>query len=663
MLRFNKITIKNFGPYYGCQEIKLRHEDGVSFIWGKNGFGKTSLLNAVRFALWGSLANSKYASRPIAKFINKKAALQNEDMMVRLDCDYNGEKCVIIRLFQRKSIGDGTKTEDYDYSLTVSLGAQTLNQEDANKFLSTAFPSNISRFYLFDAELLDQYEKLVEETNDNTDLKLEIENILGLPVLEHSRECLCGEAGILSQLDREYERVTKEDKKNAKKLKAFEAAKQLKIQIEKEIDEFKITLTSLYEQRQSAEDTLKENKQFSLLVEQEKSILANMQQQSEVVQEERSRLTKAMDMLWSIFYDRTCDSLIKEKNSEIDTLHKETEVSQEQSILLELVEILNNRNAIECPICSGEISGNRLSELLNKLKISSTHTSKRQRLMALQNEVSTLYESKSNNSLYEIITSLDSYIRAFEKFNGLNFDLENIRTKKRSYHTDVTEAEISEIAKTYSTVDHQIQECQKSLDESQSKLQEAKELIERLRNEISKDGDEAVKRVESQIQFIQTLQAIFNDGISWFRDDLKGRVEESASEIFCNISHNKEYVALKINNNYGLEIINANGEIIPNRSEGYEQVVAISLIAALHKNAPIAGPIIMDSTFQRIDPDHKRATLQELPNMGQQIIVLVYPQEVDKIEATNLLGSHYLQDFELVQIDSFETQIQKLGHD
>ena len=114
---------------------------------------------------------------------------------------------------------------------------------------------------------------------------------------------------------------------------------------------------------------------------------------------------------------------------------------------------------------------------------------------------------------------------------------------------------------------------------------------------------------------------------------------------------------------YGLEIINANGEIIPNRSEGYEQVVAISLIAALHKNAPIAGPIIMDSTFQRIDPDHKRATLQELPNMGQQIIVLVYPQEVDKIEATNLLGSHYLQDFELVQIDSFETQIQKLGHD
>ena len=84
------------------------------------------------------------------------------------------------------------------------------------------------------------------------------------------------------------------------------------------------------------------------------------------------------------------------------------------------------------------------------------------------------------------------------------------------------------------------------------------------------------------------------------------------------------------------------------------------LIAALHKNAPIAGPIIMDSTFQRIDVLHKEATLKELPNMGNQIIVLAYPHEVNKADATNLLGSHYLQDFELDQVDSLETKIHKI---
>lgn len=47
----------------------------------------------------------------------------------------------------------------------------------------------------------------------------------------------------------------------------------------------------------------------------------------------------------------------------------------------------------------------------------------------------------------------------------------------------------------------------------------------------------------------------------------------------------------------------------------------------------------------------------ELPNMAKQIIVLAYPEEVNKSDATNILGTHYLQDFHLEQIDSLETQI------
>ena len=46
--------------------------------------------------------------------------------------------------------------------------------------------------------------------------------------------------------------------------------------------------------------------------------------------------------------------------------------------------------------------------------------------------------------------------------------------------------------------------------------------------------------------------------------------------------------------------------------------------------------------------------------MGNQIIVLAYPHEVNKADATNLLGSHYLQDFELDQVDSLETKIHKI---
>ena len=62
---------------------------------------------------------------------------------------------------------------------------------------------------------------------------------------------------------------------------------------------------------------------------------------------------------------------------------------------------------------------------------------------------------------------------------------------------------------------------------------------------------------------------------------------------------------------FGLHIIKADGTAVPNRSSGYEQVVAIALISALHKNAPIAGPVFLDSTFQRVDSLHKMKTLQK----------------------------------------------------
>lgn len=663
MLRFNKITIQNFGPYYGTQEIHLMPQHGVSFIWGLNGFGKTSFLNAVRYALWGSLANSKHANRPIVNFINEKAVANGENMMVRLDCDYNGKHCVIIRLAERKPYSDGTTKESYDYSLSVSLDAQTLSQEDALKFLSTTLPLNISRFYLFDAELLDQYEKLVEENNDNAELKLEIENILGLPILDGARHSITGNGSISSQLEKEYDRVTKEDKQNAKKIKTYEINKQRKEQLEQEIKDLKEHLKELNTTKQDLEDTLTENSQFRELVVKEKSIHEMIDALNESLGEESQKISKAMEYLWTVFLDSSVDEITQEKKAKLADLKSQEKENKEDSLLIELITLLENRKALHCPICSSGLTPDTLVSLKTRLKETSVNFNLLNNINRLQDEIISLGGMKENHSFKDIIDVIENYIKIINKLRAQEFELESIKVKKRSYHTTVTETQILKIAEDYSSVSHQISLGEEGLAEAESELAATKIKIENLRNEISKNGGEAVKRVESQRHFVETLESILNDGVAWFREDLKNRVQESASQIFRSISHNKDYIGLKINDNYGLEILKSDGKVAPNRSEGYEQVVAISLIAALHKNAPIAGPIIMDSTFQRIDALHKEATLKELPNMAQQIIVLAYPTEVDKKKAVNLLNSYYLQDFELEQIDSLETIIHSLNHE
>ena len=65
----------------------------------------------------------------------------------------------------------------------------------------------------------------------------------------------------------------------------------------------------------------------------------------------------------------------------------------------------------------------------------------------------------------------------------------------------------------------------------------------------------------------------------------------------------------------------------------------------------------MDSTFQRIDPRHRNNTLRSLPVLGEQIIVLAYPNEVAQSDAKELLSGKYLKDIHLEQKSEFETEI------
>lgn len=91
----------------------------------------------------------------------------------------------------------------------------------------------------------------------------------------------------------------------------------------------------------------------------------------------------------------------------------------------------------------------------------------------------------------------------------------------------------------------------------------------------------------------------------------------------------------------------------------YEHVVALSLIGALHQNAPLSGPIIMDSPFGRLDPGHKTKIASALPSMSNEVILLAYTSEIDEQEARERLGSALNHEYRLTRHSSFNTQIER----
>ena len=94
-------------------------------------------------------------------------------------------------------------------------------------------------------------------------------------------------------------------------------------------------------------------------------------------------------------------------------------------------------------------------------------------------------------------------------------------------------------------------------------------------------------------------------------------------------------------------------------SAGYEHIVALSLTGALHQNAHLSGPIIMDSPFGRLDPDHKKKIASALPTMSNEVILLAYTSEIDEQDARERLGSFLNHEYRLTRYSAFNTQIER----
>jgi len=81
-------------------------------------------------------------------------------------------------------------------------------------------------------------------------------------------------------------------------------------------------------------------------------------------------------------------------------------------------------------------------------------------------------------------------------------------------------------------------------------------------------------------------------------------------------------------------------------------------MGALQKNAPLQGPIIMDSPFGRLDDKHTAKVVGALPEMSKQVLLLVYESEMDPQTARRNLGGNLKREYEIVRVSARNSRIE-----
>ena len=122
-----KLTLSAFGPYAGCTEIDFSAfgENGLFLIAGDTGAGKTTIFDAISFALYGEASGGK--ERRKSKSFRSDYAVPKQETYVELTFQHKGSEWLIRRnpeYLRPKLTGEGTTKQTANAYMQALEGGQ-----------------------------------------------------------------------------------------------------------------------------------------------------------------------------------------------------------------------------------------------------------------------------------------------------------------------------------------------------------------------------------------------------------------------------------------------------------------------------------------------------------------------------------------------------------
>lgn len=354
MLHFNKLVLHNFGPYKGEQIIDFTTESGVTIFWGNNGRGKTTLLNAFRYALFGVIQRRNGPLKHLSEMENEEAKTDGVyGFSVTLKMTNDDDKYELKREFMpRKGVIKPLGDEDYAKEHYLKKNGSILSPSDCEHELNMIMPEQISRFFLFDAELLQEYEELLEEDSQTGDkIKKSVEKILGMPVLQNG---VVDINNCLSEYDTQRSRAASRDDKTVQQGKKLEELESNIIQHEDIVHKLTSELSDLIQKRKILEDHMAETEKLRAWLTERKSARENLEQTKRELDDAMTSLRTCMKTAWKGMLATNVRDIREELDEKVSILEKK---KQKQAVASEF--IVEMKKAIRervCPVCEQDIS-------------------------------------------------------------------------------------------------------------------------------------------------------------------------------------------------------------------------------------------------------------------------------------------------------------------
>ena len=637
------LRMKNFRQFKDTTKIHFscNADKNVTVILGDNTFGKTTLLQAFNWCLYGKvnfLNNDKY-------LLNHEISLQmksgeQEIVEVEINLLHNGAEYMITRT-QIYNCGGGIVRGENGSSVFVSCkqaDGQTkpIDSIRIREVINGILPEGLSTYFFFDTER-------ISNVSERKDIGKAIKDFLGLSTIENAARHLGDRSKKTTVIGKFYASMDLNgDARAEEALSKIQTAKEERDNIAERLRECK-TETAHYEERKTElEQILRDNQSTAILQKHRDELEGKIKAEEKI----RFQLTEDYFKEFSAsalpFFIRplleAADGFLKEVKIDDKGVRDITKTS-----IMELIK----RGYCLCgrEICAGN---DAYLHLMDEIKyvppesIGNTVRHYREHLKSLLK-----LSKRSYERLKQIRDGIEhSKSRIYELEYELDDCRQKIAGKKNMTHF---ESELADIRRRMSELDARKERFYREDGALKRDIEHYQKIYDGLTADSAKN-----RETKKLLRYAEDLKAWFEPRCKSKESEIRKNLETEINKIFDEMYHGKRHVA--IDEQYRAELIANVGdtEIISGESEGANRVKNFAFIAglvALAKNQILKDigvssesyPLVMDAPFSNTDEKHTAGISKVLPRIAEQIIMFVMQKDWKYVapEMNQRIGQKY----------------------
>ncbi|MBD1218421.1 AAA family ATPase [Aphanizomenon flos-aquae NRERC-008] len=647
-MKLTSIKLCNFRSFYGkTPEVTLAGGNirNTTMIYGSNGAGKTSILNAFTWVLYEKFS-AAFASTE--QLVNKRAIAESEpgqpvECWVEVGWEHEGNRYRATRgcrVYKNESdVIEAGKTQ-LKIQVAGDDGKWYFPIQQAEEIITQILPLSLHQYFFFDGERIEE----IVRSNNKAEISEAIRTFLGVEVIELSIKHL---KDAKKSLETDLKHIGDPE---TKQLLTKQEKQELEIEnINKRQTEINQELEYQQTFKKEISNKLRELSAVKELQERKQSLES---QKNSLLQE----LKKTKENLKKVISARGYTVLLSETTAKFREIF--TDLKQRGELTAGISqEFVNDLLTSGRCICGADLREGTHTHFhvknLMKKAGSSTVEETAIRMSAQVDEI-----DKQALGFWEEADREQGRIQQLkENLDQVELELANIQEQLRK---DPNE-EISGLQKRLDEIEAKIDELNREQGANRQELSHLKAAIDALIKQISKQKQNeekqslAQRRINATQDAIERLSEVKNRQENQFRLQLEQRVQE----IFSDISFTP-YIP-KISEKYELSLVeNTTGIEAPvAASTGENQILSLSFIASIIDKVrdwserrkmmmvPDSStfPIVMDSPFGSLDANSRRHIARTIPKLANQLVVLVtktqWRVEVEE-EIADKIGKEYV---------------------